>query len=88
MEAFLCITLSIIVLRSWWKNRNKNDYFNFDERYAATFDMPEPSTAEKESEKLRVEVERRKAKDIEDLKKQGYTDELIAVILPTINDGK
>ena len=27
-------------------------------------------------------------KDIKELKRQGYTDELIAVILPTINNGK
>ena len=43
---------------------------------------------QREVERLDKEAKRRKQKDIQDLKDQGFTDELIAVILPTINNGQ
>lgn len=36
----------------------------------------------------KLSEDKQREKDIADLKKQGYTDELIAVILPVINDGQ
>ena len=43
---------------------------------------------EKEAEKTRKDIEKQKEKEINELRKQGYTDELIAVIIPTINNGQ
>lgn len=43
---------------------------------------------EKEAERVRKAEEKQREKDIEDLRKQGFTDELIATIIPTINNGQ
>lgn len=39
-------------------------------------------------EELKKDIDKQKQRDIEELRKQGYTDELIAVILPTIYNGE
>lgn len=56
-------------------------------KYTAVFSEP-MSKEEKESEKLEKEIEKQREKDIEELRKQGFTDELITTIIPTINNGQ
>lgn len=52
-------------------------------------DIPEtPKTREElEAEKAAKEAQKQRDKDIAELRKQGFTDELIATIIPTINNG-
>lgn len=51
--------------------------------------QPEPLTPEEsEAEKARKAEERQREKDIEDLRRQGFTEELITTIIPTINNGQ
>ena len=81
MDAFFSITLSILVLRYWWKHRERTvrrppkqepiKFAAFDDKVVAA------------REKARSQRER----DEEELRKQGYSDELIATILPVINNG-
>jgi hypothetical protein len=77
MDMFFCITLSVLALSWWWKRHTP-------------MSGQRPSKKETHEGGLTVEeeVKRRREKDIAELKKQGYTDELIAVILPTINNGQ
>jgi hypothetical protein len=96
MDAIFCIVLSTLVLRSWWKSHKPlNRAENYQEaktqpQTISSFKKESDKTPEDiEAEKLQKEIEKRKNKDIADLKRQGYTDELISVILPTINnDGR
>lgn len=53
----------------------------------ADFNAPE-SKEEKEARQAAIRAERQREKDIAELKKQGFTDELIATIIPTINNGQ
>lgn len=81
INAFWCIVLSTLVL--WWfikdQKRRRESAVPKTSHY-----VPEaPPVNETEEERLRREQRER---DIRDLRKQGYTDELIAVILPTINN--
>lgn len=69
MEAFWCITLSIIVLRKWWKHQ-------FPKR---------PTVHVVKSSEPKQPLDLQRERDIADLKRQGYTDELIATILPVVN---
>ncbi len=57
------------------------------EKYTAIFSEP-LTPAEEKAKKLREDIEKQKERDTERLRKEGYTDELIAVILPTINNGQ
>jgi len=61
MDAFWCITLSILVIRSWLKRQSKR------------------AEEEREDQQIQESKLTPKLKD---------TDELIAVILPTINNGQ
>lgn len=83
--AFFCITISIFVLSKWWKHQRVKWYrrneFKVIPNNIRTQIKPDVKDLEKE-------VDNQKKKDIEALKKQGYTDELIAIILPTINNGQ
>lgn len=83
-EAFWCITLSTLILRWWWKGQK----FKYRSRMVNQAHTIPPSLTEEEIEAaiLLEEAEKRKRKDIADLKKQGYSDELITTILPIIND--
>lgn len=82
MEAFWCITLGLIVMRMAMKShmfrpRLKVTPLEHQVRLNPAEDQPSAEDAEKEA---------RKQKDIAELKKQGYTDELIAVIIPTLHN--
>lgn len=91
MDAFWCITLIFIILRVMWVRRPRPvpqpatpaAYAGMTEAELDALDEAEATG------KVEKEKEARKQKDIADLKKQGYTDELITVILPTLhNDGQ
>lgn len=87
MDAFWGITISLLLIRAAWKS-------NWLRRKPRRVELPptpiDASALDKEfkSEAQKKEVEKRREKEIEELKKQGYTDELIAVIIPTINNGQ
>ena len=67
IDWFFCITLSIWVLRAYFKRKG-------------------PRKAK--SKPINVNLERLKREDQRaKLKAQGYDDDLIAIILPTINNG-
>ena len=101
MDAFWGITLSVIAISWFWKReRIKKEDRRYDRQKAAekiekqrqhevidkyTPIFAGPLTAE---EKAEIKAEKEKEKEVERLRKQGYTDELIAVILPTINNGQ
>lgn len=57
------------------------------EKYTAIFSAP-LTEAEKKEIQAKKKAEREREQETERLRKQGYTDELIAVILPTINNGQ
>lgn len=89
MEAFWGITLSILLLRAafkgeWLRRESTTRIVAKDDRFERLNDLanakPVPVTKSAE--------ERRREKEVEELRKQGYDDELIAVIIPTINNGQ
>lgn len=72
-NVFWCITLSTIVLVLFYKHlRNK---------------AAREKAWSKPEEKRSYTADQRQA-EYDELKKKGYDDELIAVILPTINNGQ
>lgn len=103
MELFWCIVLSTIVLRYWWK-RNKPDLWEDDKekiKEAPSLNLEAAKEMQKEAKdkavlaeaqaKLEKEQKQKQLqydRDVAQLRKQGYTDELIAVIMPTINNGQ
>ena len=56
-------------------------------KYTEAFGKP-MTKAEKEAEAKAAKFKADRDKQEAELRKQGYTDELIAVILPTINNGQ
>lgn len=103
MDAFWCIILSVIVLRWWWEH-NKPDFWEEKEPQdnpEPTIDMEAAKEMQKEAKDRQIleeaqkkldkeakEKQRQHDRDVAELRKMGYTDELIAVILPTINNDK
>lgn len=104
MEAFWAITLGILAIRSYWQHSadsrisfrkeespepevvdNSQLFKEFDEKTKA---QTEAERVKEEAEKARKEVERQREREIAELRKQGYSEEIIAVILPTINNGQ
>lgn len=81
MDAFLGITLSFLVIRWYWKHVTAKR----SHKKAYISDMPVPNNP---VTKAYVDENPQRQKEIADLKRQGYTDELIAVIIPTINNGQ
>lgn len=91
MEAFWAITIIIVVVRLYWKH--STDTLPREEKVEppvtqAPTRVQDDVIADTKAEHARKEIERQKEKEIAELKKQGYTDELIAIILPTINNGQ
>lgn len=81
MDAFLGITLSFLVIRWYWKRVTA--------KRSGRVKLAPPIPAEHATTKAYVdEKEIQRQKDIEDLKKQGYTDDIITMIIPTINNGQ
>jgi len=80
MDAFWGITLSVLVIRFWWKRENKKARERRENRQKQELAIKDPQGSKP--------MPTQKEKDAEELRKQGYTDELIAVILPTINNGQ
>lgn len=89
LEAFFCIVLSFWAISAFMKSLEKNKRVR--DNYKANHPpikykevTPEELAEQLASEQARVERD----KDVNELRKQGYTDELIAVILPTIRNGQ
>jgi len=81
IDMFFCIILSIIVLSKWCKHQSRKfETNNIIPKNIRT--QIEPSVWDAKNA-----ADRQREKDISELKKQGYTDELITVILPTIKNG-
>lgn len=78
IDAFFCIVLSAIVIRWWWKH---GDHAKRKERQRLEKLSEQMSPAERSRFLQRQHEE-------EELRKQGYSDELIAIILPTIDNGR
>ena len=98
MEGFFAITLIIISIRLYWKHsadsRVKEHSIeprpiivpdNIIVEHKTTKDKLDSQKEVEEAQKI---VDKQRDQDIADLRKQGYTDELIAVIIPTINNGQ
>ncbi len=84
MDAFFCITLSILVIRAWWKHR-PIPIQRKPVKLPPTRIQVVDETIDQEL-KVKREAEIQREKDINELRKQGYTDEVITTILPVIND--
>jgi hypothetical protein len=82
MDAFWGITLSLLVLRWWYKNHH------VEKPRVKPNLLPKTPANVKTQEVLRAQEQARqqRERDVEALRKQGYTDELIATILPVVND--
>lgn len=94
MDAFFCIVLSYLVLRYCWRSdtfgiRHK---FKVKEPEVNTDPAPVKSLdeyiAQEKVDRAKIEAEKQRDRDIAELKKQGYTDELIATIIPIINNNQ
>ncbi len=80
-DAFWCITLSLVVLRWWWKNHHVPKA----QRPIPPVQFTKPQTGvTQEALRAKETAAKQRAKDEEALRKQGYTDELIATILPIV----
>lgn len=94
----------IVISMFWKRERIKKDDRGYEKKRIqdkirqaeeqAVIDKYTPILAGKltSAEKAEIDKEKRLKKEreqeIERLRKQGYTDELIAVIIPTINNGQ
>lgn len=89
MDPFWCITLSVWAVSKFWKHerQKKKDRDIFRERQARLNKVP-MTEAEKEVIKKQKAIQKQKEKDIADLRRQGFDEELIATIIPTINNGQ
>lgn len=90
MDAFWCIVLSFFTLRWFIKSEREKRGLRRPRNPIAS-DEPVIHTEfdeELQAIRKRREADDQRERDIMELKKQGYTDELIAVILPTINNGQ
>lgn len=96
MEPFLCITLSLWLISKVIKSNNavrpvirQSPPQKVDKKadpFADWGEDDEEVGTKQPDIKAQKEAEAQHQRDIVDLRKQGYTDELIAVILPTINN--
>lgn len=88
MDAFWCILLSTIVLRWWWKRNKPLKQRIVKEQPGLDMEAAREMQQENNLNNEQKEKDRQRERDIAELRKQGYTDELIAVIMPTINNGQ
>ena len=95
MDPFWGITLSVIAISSFWKSEKRKsaerryDKARREEKAIAEASRPIPlSEEEKEAKRIQKEIDKQRERDIQDLRKQGFSEELITTILPTINNGQ
>lgn len=95
MDPFWGITLSVIAISSFWKSEKRKsaerryEKARREEKAIAEASRPIPlSEEEKEAKRVQKEIEKQRDRDIQDLRKQGLSEELITTILPTINNGQ
>lgn len=78
MDAFWCITLSVVLIRMWWKHQAGKPLINIrHNKKVVTVSFPPSKTP----------AQLQRERDAEDLRKQGYSDEIIATILPVVTNG-
>lgn len=86
MEVFFCVVLSLLAIRA----AVKSEWLYRPLRTPKPAEPLQPiqltPLTDEQKAKLRAEQERQK--DVEALRKQGYNDELIAVILPVVSNGE
>lgn len=87
MEAFFCIVLGTWAISAFLKHLDKKKP---EQEYYQTRDISAVNlTADEiDQEMARQKQQAERNKEAEELKKQGYSDELIAIIIPTINNGQ
>lgn len=78
MDWFFCISLIILVLIFNAKNRRP---------WPRIF-RPKVQLRQEDIWRPLSKADKQRQKDIEQLKRQGYTDEVIAMIIPVIYDGQ
>lgn len=96
MGAFWCITLGFIILRDYIKSHAKEAPKNIKPEpepvkpvtYAIEEQSMEEAIEDAKAEVASQADELQKERDCAELRKQGFTEELITVIIPTINNGK
>lgn len=82
MVAFWCITLSILAVTCYIKNQRGK--YSPRDKVQEDFGFLEPIKKRKD---VKDKAQQRQ-EEYDELKRKGYDDELIAVILPTINNGQ
>lgn len=90
-EGFWAITIIMILAWKWYKanfpkDEDEQPEYTVKPKTIKSFrakDSPEAVVDDEDTA-----AERQRKQDIADLKKKGYSDEVIAVILPTINNGQ
>lgn len=91
-EDFFCITATVLLvylkLKSIYRKRNDNQKQKEEptEPIQPNTDNFKKYQEEMEVAKAKRAIDAQKKRDIEYLRKQGYDDELIATILPIIED--
>lgn len=75
MDAFWGITLSMLAISWFLKRENTKPEYR-------------KAPVDKSADKARKEIERQRNREIEELRRKGYDEELIAVIIPTIHNGQ
>lgn len=75
MDGIFCITIAIIVIRAWWRHGRPT--------------ITERQVRQPKADPIKeTDEERQRRLDEAALRREGYTDELIATILPVINNDK
>ena len=92
MEGFWAVAIIYGIFRNEFRKykerKQEEDVYEY-ENYYIRRPASVPKPVEKTPAQIRQEKEeKQREQDIKDLRKQGYTDELIAVILPTIRNGQ
>ena len=92
MEAFLCIFLTLLLFARLYKKTNpvpkpqRPQELVVDEQTISSFGVSRGDTV---ARKPKEAIDKRREEEARELRKQGYSEDLIAIILPTIiNDGQ
>lgn len=86
MDAFFCITLSMIVLGAAWKSHRRTISRRSKDKAIAVRYSADVDKELLAADRAAKEAKKQREKDVAELRKQGFTDEIIATILPTINN--
>jgi hypothetical protein len=88
MEAFWFFWLTLFVLSAFFKSeRARKDREAIPEHRRNTV-RNRKAMPKREVKEVLSEAEKQRRRDIEDLRKQGFSDDIITMIIPTINNGQ